>query len=225
MNFFAHAAVASQERDEPEFVLGSMLPDFASMTGRRLRGSSHAAVAAGVSFHLRSDAAFHDSEGFRMLWLAGTRTLRERGVPRGPARGAAHVGIELLLDGALLDDAALCGLYEGALRAGADPALRAGLEWSHEDGDARWGRLHARLVEQGVPHGYRDVAVVAERVARALASRPRLAIGDEHHDRLRRWLEEVRPTIERDAPALLGQVREGLQVRALADGAASRPLR
>jgi hypothetical protein len=210
VNFFAHAAVAAGERREPEFVLGAMLPDFASMTGRRLHGSSHADVAAGVRHHRLSDAAFHDSPGFRGLWLAGIRELRERGLPRGPARGASHVGIELLLDGALIDDAGLCGLYEGALRAGAVPSLRASLDWSHDDGDARWGRLHGRLVEQGTPRGYADVTVVCERVTRALASRPRLALEPGHPEVVHGWLRELQPVVSREAPSLLEQVRAGL---------------
>jgi hypothetical protein len=187
-----------------------MLPDFASMTGRRLRGSRHPEVAAGVVCHLRADAAFHDSDGFRALWLAGTGTLRERGLPRGPARGVAHVGIELLLDGVLVDDAVVGALYEGALHAGADPDLRSALDWSHEDGDARWGRLQTHLVSEGVPRAYRDAAIVAERVARALASRPRLALDRGHHGEVRRWLSEVQPTVARAAPQLLEQVRDGM---------------
>lgn len=180
------------------------------MTGRRLRGSRHPEVAAGVVCHLRADAAFHDSEGFRALWLAGTGTLRERGLPRGPARGVAHVGIELLLDGVLVDDAAVGALYEGALHAGADPDLRSALDWSHEDGDARWGRLQTHLVSEGVPRAYRDAAIVAERVARALASRPRLALDRGHHGEVRRWLSEVQPTVARVAPQLLEQVGDGM---------------
>lgn len=188
-----------------------MLPDFASMTGRRLRGSSHAGVAAGVACHLRSDAAFHDSEGFRSLWLAGTRCLRERGLPRGPARGAAHVGVELLLDGVLVEDATVGALYEGALHAGGDPCLLAALDWSHDDGDTRWRYLRARLVAQGVPLAYADANRVAERVTRVLSSRPRLALGAEHQGTLRLWLHEVRSRVVREAPSLLEQVREGMR--------------
>ena len=210
MNFFAHATVASWERSEPAFVLGAMLPDFASMTGRRLRGSGCLAVAAGVKLHLRTDSVFHDCAGFRELWLEATRSLRESGVPRGAARGAAHVGIELLLDGALVGDAHVAGLYEGALRAGADDELRASLRWSHEDGDARWRSLCSRLAAQGVPFGYREPDRVAERVERVLSYRPRLALEPRHRSTLRGWLAGASERVNDAAPALLEQVRAGL---------------
>lgn len=188
-----------------------MLPDFASMTGRRLRGARHADVAAGVVCHQRSDSAFHDAPGFRALWLDGTRALRELGLGRGAARGAAHVGVELLLDGALTGERGFCDAYERALHAGAAPGLRAHLDWSHDDGDSRWLRLQGRLAEQGVPTAYRDPTRVAERVARALASRPRLALGRGDHEPLAHWLARVQDRVASEAPALLEQVRAGLR--------------
>lgn len=184
-----------------------MLPDFASMTGRRLSGADHVDVAAGVEIHLRSDSAFHDSPDFRELCLDGTRTLRERGVPRGAARGAAHVGIELLLDGALVGDAGVCESYVAALRAGADTSLRAKLRWSQEDGDSRWHELHTRLVLQGIPLAYRDPARVAERVERALSQRPRLALPTEHRETVETWLVQIQKRVHDAAPSLLEHVQ------------------
>ena len=69
MNFFGHALVA--ERDEAtrgavraEFVLGSMLPDFASMLRLRPPRATSATLEAGLRFHHRTDAAFHGSRSF-----------------------------------------------------------------------------------------------------------------------------------------------------------------
>ncbi len=213
MNFYAHATVACWERGDPEFVLGSMLPDFATMAGTRLRSAGHAGVAAGMVLHRVSDAAFHESPRFGALWLAGTRWLRENGVSRGAARGAAHVGIELLLDGVLVDDARVRERYAAALDAGADRALRATLRWDADDGDRRWQRLQSRLAAHGVPLEYRRPEVVAQRVTRALSARPRLALEADESGTLARWLDRAQPDVVAAAPELLDQVRSGIAAR------------
>ena len=213
MNFFAHATVACWERGDPEFVLGSMLPDFATMTGMRLHSAGHALVAAGIVLHRVSDAAFHESPCFSALWLAATRWLRENGVSRGAARGAAHVGIELLLDGVLVDDAQVCERYAAALDVGADRALRATLRWHPDDGDRRWQRLQSRLAAHGAPLEYRRPEVVAQRVTRALSARPRLALDADESRTVARWLERAQADVTAAAPGLLDHVRAGIAAR------------
>ena len=213
MNFFAHATVACWERGEPEYVLGSMLPDFATMTGTRLHSAGHVDVAAGMVLHRVSDAAFHQSPRFGALCLAGTRWLRDHGVSRGPARGAAHVGVELLLDGVLVGDARVCERYTAALDAGASPALRATLRWHAGDGDRRWQRLQSRLAAHGAPLEYGRPEVVAERVTRALSARPRLALDADESETVVRWLERARADVAAATPELLDHVRAGIAAR------------
>jgi len=213
VNFFAHATVACWERDDPEYVLGSMLPDFATMTGTRLRSAGHVDVAAGLVLHRVSDAAFHQSARFGALCLSGTRWLRAHGVSRGPARGAAHVGVELLLDGVLVDDARVCDRYAAALDAGGEPGLRETLRWHAGDGDRRWQRLQSRLVAHGAPLEYRRPEVVAARVVRALSPRPRLALDPDEVEAVERWLERAQADVAAAAPELLGDVRAGIAAR------------
>ncbi len=105
MNFFGHALIA--QRDEAtrgpvraEFVLGAMLPDFASMLRTRLPLASLDALEAGLSFHHRTDDAFHGSQSFLEFSGQAFSFLSDRGVSRGTARAVAHVGVELLLDAA-----------------------------------------------------------------------------------------------------------------------------
>ena len=67
MNFFGHAVVAGWFEGDPRYVLGSMLPDFASMSGTRLNPVEQPEVAAGVALHHRTDDAFHGAPSFLHL--------------------------------------------------------------------------------------------------------------------------------------------------------------
>src|SRR5262245_25639403 len=102
MNYYAHARLASRRCDDAHFVLGAMLPDWTAWVGARLVRVDHPGLAAGIRFHHATDAAFHGGRRFAALVREAVDRLRAAGLERGPARGAAHVGIELLLDGALL---------------------------------------------------------------------------------------------------------------------------
>ena len=210
MNFFGHALVASWRSRAPGFALGAMLPDFASMCGMRLHGAQDAEAAAGVDFHHATDRVFHRLEPFARGIIEIARELVAAGVARGPARGAAHVGFELCLDGALVGDAAASGLYLDALAAGADPVLERALSWSAPDGAARWRVLCGRLAAHGPPIEYRVPSSVAERVERVLARRPLLALTPRDAAIVRRAMPEVAARVAEAAPAVLEQLRAGL---------------
>jgi hypothetical protein len=81
--------------------------------------------------------------------------------------------------------------------------VRDALVW-RGDGARRFERLHERLRGSGVPRVYRDVDQVAERVAWALGSRPRLALEARAERELRGWLDELKPAVERAAPQWVG---------------------
>ena len=81
MNFFGHVVAASWVSAEPAFGLGSMLPDFASMIGARLRASSHVTTKEGIDWHHTTDAAFHRAVA------EGAEALEEpRDMPYGDRR-------------------------------------------------------------------------------------------------------------------------------------------
>lgn len=206
MNFFGHATVACWQRREPAFVLGAMLPDFASMSRTRVAAVEHPEAAAGVALHHRTDAAFHRCEAFRVLYRDGVEALRARGLARGAAWGAAHVGIELALDGALVDDRDVGAVYVDALEAARHVPIR----WRDERGAARWQRIHERLAERGVPHDYRDPEIVAQRVGLVLSHRPNLALADGEQAIVARWLRDAAPSIAAAAPMMLDDVRAAL---------------
>lgn len=210
MNFFGHAVAACWNSDDPAFVLGAMLPDFASMCGGKLATIGDDTVADGVAFHHRCDAVFHRAPAFRelMRWLE--QRLRARRVRRGGARGAAHVGVELLLDGALLDDAAAAHAYPRALDHGRRGD--AELSWRQPEHAERWRGLIDRLADHGMPHGYADAQIVAERVTRILARRPLLALTDTESGIVGEVLVEARERVHDRAAELCNHVRAQLDL-------------
>lgn len=110
---------------------------------------------------------------------------------------AAHVGVELLLDGELCHDPGLVRHYHGALTCDAElaPPLRA---------------VVRRLAEVGTPHWYRDTAEVATRLFRILGARPKLAIAAEELDALGTWLRAVQADVRDAAPGLVAELRARL---------------
>jgi hypothetical protein len=140
------------------------------------------------------------------LLSAGSAALRAAGLARGPARAAAHVGLELLLDAELAREPHAAERYAEALAVASHPQIEAAIAWRGEDGTPRWRTLHARLCARGAPDPQEDRAALAARVARALASRPRLALGDGDREGVARWLAAVRPQVAVAAPGWLLRV-------------------
>ncbi len=207
MNFFGHATVASWHSDEPAHALGAMLPDFATMSRARLGEVDHPDVARGIALHHRTDSAFHRALPFRRMLRSGIADLADRGLRRGPAWGAAHVGIELLLDGTLVHNETVGALYVKALRAATDIEI----PWRTDDGNHRWEDILERLTGHGVPVEYGNPDVVADWIGRILSRRPRLALAADETVHLAAWLRDVQPEVERTSPQLLDEVRGALQ--------------
>jgi hypothetical protein len=205
VNFYGHAWFAQREARGSGFVLGAMLPDLAGMARLRLLELRDPELAAGVDLHHRTDAAFHAAPRFARLCAEASAALRGRGVARGPARGAAHVGLELLIDGSLAGDSAAVERFDEALESASRSEVRDSIVW-RGDGARRFARLQERLCASGIPSVYRDVEQVAERVAWALGSRPRLALDARGERELAGWLSELAPRVEELAPLLVGEV-------------------
>jgi hypothetical protein len=171
-----------------------MLPDLSPLCGAAPRDLTDA-TAAGVAHHHRLDALFHASRLFRGLMSEAVSALEQRAVPRGGARGAAHVAVELLLDGVLADD-------EGARQA-FQGSLPGGLTFDDPDASARWRRLCERLAATAVPLAYQDPDFVARAVVGALSRRPRLALDDASALALRLELPALASRVRAAAPALV----------------------
>lgn len=209
MNFFGHAAMAERHSREPEFVLGAMLPDFSSMLRLRTPTSSHPGVTRGIAFHHATDEAFHELSVFQELTGDAMRFLAERGVSRGTRRAVAHVGVELLLDVELAQDARARDAYLGGLRAGRDRAIVATLAWP-ADQQERLERLAARLEERS-DSAKPPTHVMVERLVRTLSDRPRLAIEDAARPRVAEWVELCRTRVVASTPALVLELTRAIE--------------
>ncbi len=210
MNFFGHAVVASWRSGEPGFVLGSMLPDFATMIGARVPPVTDAEVARGVHFHHETDRVFHGSPTFKALEARARRELRALELPRPSALAVAHIGVEILLDGALADDRRACDRYTVALASGHRAALGAHIDWGDVAAAARYEELCGVLSARGVASGAVAPEMVAWRIARALSRRPRFRLDADGERTVRTWTERTLPEVAAARDAIVSELREGL---------------
>lgn len=211
MNFFAHALVALRRRDAPRWILGAMAPDFASMAGLRLtRPSGTGDLAAGIAFHHLSDDAFHGAPRFVALMKAAREDLQARGLGIGAALGISHVGVELLLDGALVSDLGVPPPYRAALREAAGAADELCFQGDPARARASWLRLCGRIEAAPVPEGYVESDFVAERLIGIMARRPRLAVTPGREPAVYAWAAAAAPEVAQAKEELLAQVEERL---------------
>jgi hypothetical protein len=206
LNWYAHAVLAERRSSDPLCVLGAMLPDFASALRLRVAAPAdrEGALAAGLRLHGETDARFHLDPGFLALQAAGRTHLEAAGVPRGTARAAAHVGIELALDGWLAHRAPRSRAFGAALEAADSLAERPALFRGAFD-PARGLALAARLREGDLPEAWTTPARCAQSVERTLAARPRLALAPGARDAVAGWLHALAPSLEARAPELLAR--------------------
>jgi hypothetical protein len=204
LNFFGHAVAAQQIDDDPAFLLGAMAPDLLPLCGAVAGAVTSPRVAAGQAHHLQVDALFHGNPAFMDLLVWATRSLRERGLGRGPARAVAHVGVELFLDGELARRARAREVYLRSL-VEAESA-RAPFEWTDDVSRERWRAMVVRLRAGAIPDAYREPDFVAARLIGALAHRPRLALTDEGEGLLRAFLPALGARVREETAALLAPV-------------------
>ncbi len=215
MNFFGHAVIAQRYEAargpvRPAFVLGAMLPDFASMLRVRPPHVTEAVLAAGTRFHHATDDAFHGAESFLEFSRRASSFLSERGLSRGSARAVAHVGVELLLDGAFASKTAANEAYLSALDAALTISIASHIEWEDRVNVARFQQLCHNLRQRGGARADAPAELVAERLRNILADRPRLAMDDAGQSVVRDWVVNTRPLIISSAELVLGEVERRL---------------
>jgi hypothetical protein len=210
VNYLGHAAVATWRSQDRAFVLGAMLPDFATMIGARPPTTTHAGLESGMRFHYRTDEVFHRSTGFRELTRSAFDWLLARGVERGRARAIAHVGVELLLDADLSRTEPVRQAYLAALHGGAAHDLGRHLSWAAPEGPFGFEDLRTRLLARGVPADDPAPEVTSQRLRRALSGRARLALDDAVTLVARDWLTVAQPDVTARAAGLAREVAEQL---------------
>ena len=211
MNYFGHTVLAVRRGGDRAFVLGAMLPDFATMIRARPPRTAHADIDSGMQFHRRTDDVFHRSAVFRQLTQEAVVWLSARGVRSGSALAVAHVGVELLLDAALSGDEPAQRAYLAALSGAAHDDLGQYLTWDSDDERERFDHLRTRLLDRGAIDGDIAPETVAERLRRALVDRPRLALDDAAVRTARDWALAARPSVSACAAPLLADLTTRLR--------------
>jgi len=206
MNYFGHTVLAVRYGGDRAFVLGAMLPDFAAMIRARPPRVDHVDIDSGMRFHWRTDEVFHRSAAFRQLTRQAVDWLSARGVRSGSALAVAHVGVELLLDAALSGDRPAQRAYLGALTGAADGELGGHLTWASGEERERFDHLRLRLLDRGAIDGDIAPETVAERLRRALADRPRLALDAAAVLAARDWASAARPGVSACAAPLVHEL-------------------
>lgn len=209
MNFVGHAIVAARCADHPDVVLGAVAPDLLPRSGARPAHEPTPALEAGRRLHHRADAVFHHHPVFVAQQRVVLDALTARGVPRGAARASAHLGIELLLDGALVergDDAAFSAVWSRLVDP--DEAVRALVEPSAE---AAWCGFLARFTTHVEPRRYAEPAYTAERIERILSWRPRLVLAPQHTPHVLDALTDAQPVVARAAAGIVDDVHTALR--------------
>ena len=216
MNFFGHAALAASHFSErqptvgmdllPTVCLGAMLPDFLGMLRLGRPTIRDASLAAGVAFHHGTDEVFHELPSFQRLSRQAFAWLSEQQMPRGPARAVAHMGIEMLLDEVMADDAAARDAYCAALAVPLAPLI----DFAGASDGERLAGLQRALLTRGACQLRPPAELVADRIRRSLAGRPRLATDDAGQVLLGRWVTATRPLVNAEAPEVLATLRARL---------------
>jgi hypothetical protein len=216
MNFFGHAALAARHFTEqdppldrrllPTVCVGAMLPDFIGML-RLGRPTIHdATLATGVAFHHGTDEVFHELASFHRLSRQAFAWLSDHDMPRGPARAVAHIGIEMLLDEVMATDELARDAYRSALRVPLMPLM----VFPNVADAERLAGLQDALLTRAANYVQPTPELVAERIRRTLAGRPRLATDEADQALLGTWVTLTRPHVLAEAPEVLATLRARL---------------
>src|SRR5262249_32034641 len=202
VDFFGPTVLAVRRSPAPAFVLGAMLPDFATMIRARPPRTTHTDIDSGMQFHWRTDEAFHRSAAFLALTHQAVGWLSARGVRSGSALAVAHGGVEIRPDAALAADDCAQQAYRAALEGAAHDALGRFVDWASHGERARFDALRARLLARGAVAVDITPETVAERLRDALAGRPRLALDAAAVRPVRAAARTARAPVAARAPAL-----------------------
>ncbi|MGB1699176.1 MAG: hypothetical protein ACPHRO_04420, partial [Nannocystaceae bacterium] len=204
--FFGHAYLAARERDDPRFILGSMIPDFVGMIAARVSAIRDPTVEAGVAHHHEVDTAFHGAPMFLSLMGEAQDYLEARGLAHGAAMAVGHVGVELILDGWLSGH----GHRHDAFCAAISAAREDMVEWRSPDYGHRWRLLCDRLIDGTLPYAYLEPSFIASRLELILSTRPRLALRGDDRTLVEAWATHAGPRIHSHATALMVEVVDRL---------------
>ena len=174
----------------------------------RLPAPTDSRQTAGILLHHRTDAAFHAAQSFLELSRQARVSLSALGMGRGPSRALAHIGIEILLDEHLGQDAATESAYLAALNTAGAFGAGTAVE------NARLRDLTQRLAERGIARSL-SPELVARRLRYALEPHPKLSFSAAEEPTVAAWVSGSRPLVAARADELVAELRGGLALSPL----------
>jgi hypothetical protein len=209
VNFVGHIATGVRVGDGPAggdvaFLVGTALPDFASM-GRVRLGTASGTLGDGIALHHATDHAFHAEEWFVEIERDLRAALADDGLPDGAARACAHVGPELLLDGAFADDATTADGVTAVWERIAAPDDDV-VTLVPASAQPFWRTHLSNVATRLDPFTYGDADVVARRLHGITSRRPRLAFPEELVGAVADRMRDMQPQVEASAPDILDRV-------------------
>lgn len=222
VNLVGHVAVALGNRPAPssDFLVGCMLPDLATIARVRVSRPT-GEVGQGVGYHHECDAVFHELPWFVEHTVRLRDELLAAGVDRGAARASAHAGLEMLLDGAFVDDESVQSRVRGALDTLDDHAESlAGLAAVPDR--ERWVATVRRIARALDTNGYADPTSITLRLQRMTAGRRRIELRADQSAIVTRVLADAQPDVLVAAPGVVATVRDEVTRRTAPPTSAAR---
>ncbi len=229
MNFLAHYVIATRYLKSVEpltaYVVGTALPDLLPLAAERVRlrpaqleqaaarTEFGAALGAGVSVHLATDAAFHKSAAFAKAQAEASHLLVEAGFEGIRVRRffAAHVLTEMALDAVLLrSEPALADNFY-AVFAAADRA--AVTRWAEELTERPLPNLPSvltRFVRSGYLRGYANDEGVATEFSILCRRAGQDGFDGDNFSRLVDFTGGIAARLPPYVPALLSETAAGI---------------
>lgn len=208
MNFLGHHEVARRilTEEDPDFMFGSMLPDFVGMFGRRriLGSVTNRRIREGIQSHQETDRLFDGHEQVKVL-EAQMRASFSGFMPKWPAAQCVRAGKDMLFDGLHVGNVQANASYKRTMLAAATGSIALGGEAPDLD---FWGKIQL-IQAHGVP-AYDDPHIVAVRLHKRL-SITRINFDAELIPELTTALASHQPTIFEIGPLVMNQVIEKLR--------------
>ena len=232
MNFLAHYVIATRFLTPQEpltaYVVGAALPDLLPLAAERVRlrpaqveqtaarTEFEAALSAGVSLHLATDAAFHKSAAFADAQAEVGRIVDNAGFEGIRVRRffAAHVLTEMVLDTILLRaEPTLADNFYAAFAAADASAVT---EWAEEATGRPLPNLPAvltRFAQSGYLRGYADNDGVATGFSNLCRRAGQDTFEDKNFTRLVGVARQAALMLPPYVPALLSETEAGVLAR------------
>ncbi|MGD9795806.1 MAG: hypothetical protein AB7V43_20255 [Acidimicrobiia bacterium] len=210
MNFVSHVVICAAQGGDADNLIGAAAPDLVPRASLPYAKQLSSSLSIGIAHHEAIDELFHNDRWFLDYQTMAATSMIDRGVPAGAAHLAGHVGIELLIDGVLLESDPRPQFWQmwDRLRD-VDETTRSLVDPEHLE---RWNQWLAGFTGYIDPRRYGEPTYCARIVAgisrRLLGSE----VDDDHERQIASVLDAVRPTVRIWTAGLFGLLESARSV-------------